>query len=36
MTRSAACPPPKPPKGGENSKNVVFFPYKSISTAKIR
>lgn len=29
MARSAACPPPKPPKGGENSKNVVFFPYKS-------
>lgn len=29
MARSAACHPPKPPKGGENSKNVVFFPYKS-------
>lgn len=29
MARSAACPLPKPPKGRENSKNVVFFPYKS-------
>ena len=29
MPRSAVCPLPKPPKGRENSKNVVFFPYKS-------
>ena len=25
MARSAACHPPKPPKGEGNSKNVVFL-----------
>lgn len=31
MARSAACPLPKPPKGRENSKNVVFFLIKAKS-----